>query len=263
MPFVSAAASTHGDGGPPSYRAEFAYIDESGDTGPAGTRTFTLSCVLVPVDDWFARFDQLVEMRRELRATYRLPMRQEVKANHLVGVRRIYRDLGLGDGQVRDIYQQHLQVAARIASGVCTIVVRKDLVKKSDLDIFDMAWRYLLERLRKRSEESGTPIMVIHDIGQDDEIRKLLGRFRRVTWSAAGKQVAAHLIVEDPVPRNSQHSYFIQLADLAAYAASARALPRSGRSVSICNEQMWQLLEPVQATKVSQRGDGLYVFPTK
>ena len=58
------------------------------------------------------------------------------------------------------------------------LVVRKDLVKKSDLDIFDMAWRYLLERLRKRSEESGTPIMVIHDIGQDDEIRKLLRRFR-------------------------------------------------------------------------------------
>jgi hypothetical protein len=242
---------------------EFAYIDESGDTGPAGTRTFTLGCVLVPVDDWFVRFDQLVEMRRALRDTYHLPMRQETKANHLVGVKRIYRDLGLGDGQVRDIYQRHMHVAARIASGVFAIVVRKDRVKKPELDIFDMAWRYLLERLRKRSEESGTPIMVIHDIGQDDTIRKLVRRFRRITWSASGKQVAAHLIVEDPVPRNSQHSYFIQLADLAAYAASAKALPRSGRTASICNEQMWKLLEPVHVTKVSGRGDGLYVFPAK
>lgn len=42
--------------------------------------------------------DRLAEIRRVVRDTYRLPMRQEVKANHFVGVRRIYRDLGLGYG---------------------------------------------------------------------------------------------------------------------------------------------------------------------
>jgi len=241
---------------------EFAYVDESGDTGAAGTRTFTLGCVLVPVDDWFARFDQLVTMRREIRDAYLLPMRQEAKANRMVGVKKIYRELGLGDGQVRDIYQRHMRAAAQIASGVFAIVIRKDLLAKPDLDVFDISWRYLLERLRKRTEESGTPIMVIHDIGQDDAIRKLLRRFRRLTWTAAGARVSAPLIIEDPVPRDSQHSYFIQLADLAAYAASARALPRTGRTTTICNDEMWQLLKPVHVTRVSQRGDGLYVFPT-
>jgi hypothetical protein len=242
---------------------EFAYVDESGDTGARGTRTFTLACVLLPVDDWFERFDRLVAMRRDIRDVYRLPLRQEAKANHLVGVKKTYRGLGLGDGQVRDIYQRHLRVATQIASGVFAVVIRKDLLRKPDIDIFDTAWRYLLERLRKRSEETGTPIMVIHDIGQDDAIRKLIRRFRRITWSAAGKHVAARLIVEDPVPRDSQHSYFIQLADLAAYAACAKALPRAGHTAVICNEQMWQLLDPVHVQKVSRRGDGLYVFPQK
>lgn len=242
---------------------EFAYIDESGDTGAAGTRTFTLGCVLVPVDDWAERFDQLIAMRRDIRDTYHLPMRQEAKANHLVGVKKIYRELGLGDGQVRDIYQRHMRAANRVASGVFAIVIRKDLLVRPDVEVFDTSWRYLLERLRNRSEDTGTPIMVIHDIGQDDAIRKLVRRFRRVSWSAAGKPVSAPLIVEDPVPRNSQHSYFIQLADLAAYAASAKALPRSGRTAAICDEQMWQLLKSVHVTKVSQRGDGLYVFPPK
>lgn len=65
------------------------------------------------------------------------------------------------------------------------------------------------------------------------------------------------------MPRDSQHSYFIQLADLTAYAASAKALPRSGRTASICNEEMWELLGPVHVRKVSQRSDGLYIFPTK
>lgn len=79
----------------PGHRMEFACVDESGDTGTTGTRTFTLGCVLVPVDGWFGRLDRLVAMRREFRDVYRLPLRQEAKANHLVGVKKIYRDLGL------------------------------------------------------------------------------------------------------------------------------------------------------------------------
>lgn len=242
---------------------EFAYIDESGDTGIAGTRTFTLGCVLVPADDWASRFHQLVSMRREIRDTYRVPMRQEVKANHLVGVKKVYRDLGLGDGQVRDIYRRHLRAAATIGSGVFAVVVRKDQVETSDLDVLGTSWRQLLDRLRKRSEVTGAPILVIHDIGQDDAIRKLVRRFRRANWSTGADREFANLIVEDPVPRDSQHSYFIQLADLAAYAASARALPRAGRTAAICDETMWQLLESVYARHGSQRHDGLCVLPPK
>ena len=246
-----------------SHRMEFAYVDESGDTGAAGSRTFTLGCVLVPVDNWFERLQQLVEMRRAIRDVYGVPMRQEIKANHLVGVKKLYRDLGLGDGQVRDIYQRQLRIATQMTSGAFAVVIRKDLMNEQDLDVFDTAWRYLLERLGNRSDDSGTPIMVLHDIGQDDAIRKLIRRFRRVTWPAPGGQTSTRLIVEDPVPRDSQHSYFIQLADLTAYAASVKALPRSGRTASICNDEMWQLLEPVHVSTGSRRTNGLYVFPTK
>lgn len=239
---------------------EFAYIDESGDTGITGTRTFTLGCVLVPADDWGTRLDQLVSMRRDIRDTYGLPMRQEVKANHLVGVKKAYLDLGLGDGQVRDIYQRHLRATTQIASGVFAVVARKDLMEAPNPDVFDTSWRHLLDRLRKRSETTGAPILVIHDIGQDDAIRKLIRRFRRPT---AYSRMPASLIVEDPVPRDSRHSYFIQLADLAAYAASSTALPRAGRTAAICDETMWQMLKSVHVSEVSQRLDGLYVFPSK
>lgn len=243
--------------------AEFAYIDESGDVGmAAGSKTFTLTCVLIPLDDWNDRLEYMIQMRRDTRDKYGVPMRQEAKANHIVGVKKIYRDLKLGDGQMRDIYQRHMRAIERLSSGVFSIVIQKDEIKKRDTDVLDMAWRYLLERLRKRSESTGSPIMIVHDQGQDAQIRKLIRRFRRITWTASGMKVSAPLLVEDPTPRDSQQSYFIQLADMAAYAASVKVLPRKGRTNSVCNELMWDTLGDVRIAAVSpQRGDGLYVFP--
>lgn len=244
-------------------RAEFAYIDESGDVGMEnGSRTFTLSCVLVPLDDWYERLDYLVNMRRSIRDTYHVPMQQEAKANHIVGIKKLYRDLNLGDGQMRDIYQRHMRAIERVSSGAFAIVIQKDKLKKRDADVLHMAWDYLLERLRKRSESTGAPIVVVHDIGQDDAIRKHVRRFRRVTWTAAKQKVSARLIVEDPMPRDSQQTYFIQLADLAAYAASTKAVPRNGNGAKICNHLMWDTLGAARLKEVSPaRGDGLYVFP--
>lgn len=245
-------------------RAEFAYIDESGDVGmEGGSKTFTLSCVLVPLDDWDTRLDYMIQMRRDTKARYRVPMRQEAKANHIVGVKKLYRDLGLGDGQMRDVYQRHMRAINRVSSGTFAVVIQKDKLNKRDVDVFDMAWRYMLERLRKRSEATGSPILLVHDNGQDAEIRKLVRRFRKITWSAKGERVNAPLLVEDPTPRDSQQSYFIQLADLAAYAASTKAVPRTGRTTKICNEHMWDLLDDVRIKAVSnKRDDGIYVFPS-
>ncbi|MGW4095018.1 hypothetical protein [Nocardia sp. NPDC004750] len=80
--------------------AEFAYIDEMGDTGAVdggGSQTYTLGCVLIPMHTWTDALDYLVNLRRNLGDAYGLPMSQEVKANHLVGIKKTYSDLGLGE----------------------------------------------------------------------------------------------------------------------------------------------------------------------
>jgi len=46
-------------------------------------------------------------------------------------------------------------------------------------------------------------------------------------------------LIDDPVPRNSQQSYFLQLADFNAYAAFRRLYPPPKRRVQICPEGMW------------------------
>lgn len=239
---------------------EFAYIDESGDIGVGGSTTYTLGCLLIPMAEWTDALDHMVTLRRELKKTYRVLQSQEVKANHLVGVKKVYSDLGLGDGQVRDIYRRHMDSVSQISSGTCAVVIHKSKINKSDIDVFGTAWEYMFTRLRKRSESSGNPIMVVHDDGERVAVRKALRKFRRNNWQGS-RYGEARLLIEDSVARDSQQSYFIQLADLVAYAASRNAVPANGKTTKVCDTSMWERLGDVRIPEVSGRRDGIYKWP--
>ena len=53
----------------------------------------------------------------------------------------------------------------------------------------------------------------------------------------AENEEAAMPLVDDPVPRQSHHSYFTQMADLVAYAGYRRAFPP--RRSCVCTDATW------------------------
>ncbi len=194
---------------------EFAYVDESGETGALGSQTYTLGCLLVPADEWTTRLDLMIAHRRTIRDQYRVRFRDELKANYLLRGRGPLSGLGLGDGQRRDIYQRNLRLMTLVSSGAFAVVIQKGKIS-SGRDPAEVAWEYLFQRLRIRSDTTGVPVMVVHDEGDADRVRKLHRAFRRHSWAPGSRPVQAKLFVEDPVPRRSDQSFFIQCADLAA-----------------------------------------------
>ncbi len=245
---------------------EFAYVDETGDKGdpavsPGATRTYTLGCVLVPGGDWTDRLDWLTGVRREIRDTYGILLRHELKANVLLRGRGDLRHLGLGDGQRRDVFRRSLGALSVVASGVFAIVIDKE-ARPMDYRPEDRAWTYLLQRLRIRSEQSGKPIILVHDAGDDATVRAIHRRFRRHSFAPGGSRVSAPLLVEDPVPRDSASSYFVQAADLVAYAGFRRFQSPGPKSGSVCDETMWDELRPVWRPEVTNaRRDAIVVWP--
>jgi hypothetical protein len=238
----------------------FAYVDESGNTGipPAGSRTYTLGCVLLEAASWPAAFDDMIDYRRFLRARFGIPVRAELKANHLLQNGGAFRQLALSESARRAVYRQSMRLIPKLGLQAFAVVIDKT---QRTTDHRDLAWEYMLQRLERFSTKGGTPLMIVHDEGEAGLVRKHVRRARRagMAGSMFGTgilKVPARFFVDDPVPRDSSQSYFVQLADLVAYAAFRKYFPPPSRPVNIVDDRTWDQLGPAVLAKVNAYSGG-------
>lgn len=237
----------------------FAYVDESGDFGAAGSVTYTLGCVLVEDRVWPGALDELIEFRRLCRQRLSLPVRAEVKANHLIRNAGAFRALRLNEKARRRLYRDHLRLHAQLGLWTFAILVHK---QRTSTDPRVLAWDYLLQRLERFSTKGQTQIAVVHDEGDHGLIRKLHRRARRAgvagsMFGTGALRRPAVLFVEDPVPRRSSDSYFIQLADLTAYAAYRRIYPPPAAvRTAVVPQTMWDTLGSAVLRQVNMYSGG-------
>ena len=246
-----------------------AYADESGDSGYAKSPSdlFVLSILLVHEQDWLRTLDRLVVMRRYLRDTYGLPPLAEIKSNHLIQRKGVIKQLGLDPMQRAEIYQLAMRFQRK--EGVFTIfsvAIDKTKIKRRTRDPREFAWSFAIERLDNFASHKGEFITLFPDAGHGYFIRKMVRRMRRFhrVPSAFGPehlQASALRIVEDPSDRQSEESYFIQLADLNAYASYRKVQP-----FSKLGGEMWDELGDARLEEVNKLAGGptgIKVFPDK
>lgn len=240
-----------------------AYVDESGDRGIGGSRTYALGCVLVEDTAWPETFDQLIAFRRFLRASFGLPVRAELKANHLLRNAGAFRPLALSEPSRHAIYRQSMRLHAKLDLQTFAVVIDKARLAGSQpaRDPADVAWDYLLQRLERFTTRGNTHLLLLHDEGDSAHVRKLARKARRA--GTAGSMFGTgqlrrpfKRLVEDTVPRNSAQSYFLQLADLAAYAAYRRLHPPPPRPVHIVPQGMWNELGAARLAVVNKYSGG-------
>lgn len=239
-----------------------AYVDESGDSGrEGGSKTYSLGCVVVEDRMWPDAFDQFLSFRSFLRHRFGILRREEIKANYLLRGSGDLKRYGFGDGIRHDLYRMHMRLANKLGLQVFAVVINKEKIY-SWRDPRDIAWEYALQRFERMSTKSGEPILIMHDEGDSQSIRKLVRRARRANmassaaWMAPGVfKLPAHLLIDDPVPRDSSQSYFVQLADLCAFAAFRTVYPPPRRA-AVCPSTMWDELGDARFRQANQLAGG-------
>jgi hypothetical protein len=128
-----------------------------------------------------------------------------------------------------------------------SVVVHKTM-QSSPSEVFVEAWKAMLQRLESTSRNTGgCPVVLMHDEGNNDEIRKLArwSRRRMTAGSMMGtatRSVHFQSLIDDPIPKASHESYFLQLADLVAYSAFRKIHAPSVAIASVVQQDMWNNL---------------------
>lgn len=237
-----------------------AYIDESGDTGnPAlggSSACFSLGCVLIEADKWPQALDDYIAFRGRMRSATGVRLRDEIKANYLIRGSGPLTPHQLTLGQRRFVFRSHLQELSNLNARAFSVVVDKASAGVSGTACFELAWHTLLQRLERTSTKENKSVMLFHDEGENDSVRRLMRRARRhlVAGSAFGGpplRFSARRFIDDPVPRQSNHSFFIQMADLVAYAGWRSYMAPSTRVAKVAPASLWGQIGSATHTAVN------------
>jgi hypothetical protein len=235
-----------------------AYVDESGDSGLTGSLTYSLACVLIHGQEWPDAFDNMLLYRRFLRDRFGVPVRAEIKANHLLRNGGAFRNLGLSEQARYAIYRGHLRLQQKLAFQCFAVVIRKQRLQQRNpgSDPREFAWRFLLQRLERFTTRGTTEVVIVHDEGESAFVRRATRKARRYStvgahFTTGSLNRPARRLLEDPVSKKSHESYFLQLADLDAYAAFRCCVPPPQRAVQIVPTGMWNELGDARFTAVS------------
>ena len=206
------------------------YVDESGDIGLVNspTRYFALSGFVVHELRWNQTLNAIGAFRQTLRTAYGLKLREEIHAGHFIHkpkkAARIpkHRRLRL----LRDV----LDFEANLPDVSILNVMVDKANKPPRYDVFEKAWMVLIQRFENTISQKNflgpqNPQdygLMIVDRTDEKKLRNLYRKMRRYNPvpSVGGvgyRQIPITAVVEDPVHRDSLHSYFVQLADVNAY----------------------------------------------
>ena len=207
----------------------FCYVDESGDSGKVKSPTswFVLAAVLVNDKRWREARTHVGNFRRSLRDKFGVKFDAEFRASDIVKNRGDFDNSGMSFPTRKALYEAAMRFQRKCGMvRVFAVAVRKD--KVGERNVRDIAWEMAIVRASRFGNEAGENVHFIPDQGEINFITKKIAQMReRETPN----------IVEDPSERNSRASWFVQFADLNAYAAARKVHP--GRNI---DGKLWDAL---------------------
>ncbi len=210
------------------------YVDESGDCGieNSPSKCFVLSGFVIHELKWYEMLDGLVSFRKSLSDNYGFKMKEEFHSARMINkpgnrLSEIPRNDRLS------MLRNYSDFINTCDITIFNIVVKKD-GKSADLDVFTIAWDRLLNRFQTTMKNHNIPgqstdrderSIVICDHTDDKKLRALTRKMRKYNpiphdtsmYAGGYRNIPLDMIIEDAWTKNSEHSYFIQTADVMAY----------------------------------------------
>jgi len=227
------------------------YIDDSKEA-----RGCVFSALGIPVQQWTPTLEEVRDFRRRLRREYGIYIHKELHAWKFVSGRGRISDRYVSKETRCEIFRTALEFVASLPGARLFNAV---FPRKQD----ERAFEWLVNRVNRTLHAWESYALLICDEGKEVIYTR---RFRRMraynpipsrfgVWLDTGeltRNIPIDRIVEDPVFKPSDQSYFLQLADFAAYALLRREFTLESKSRLGLN-RAFEVLEPILVKEASRK----------
>jgi len=244
------------------------YYDEAGDDGypKYSSPLFVLTCIYFHYQNWQPIFDWLRETRKYLRETYGFPINLELHTKDFLFNKNPYKKFNFSNIQRLAIVDTYCKFISTLEMKVINVVINKTKITNPTYDVLDRCFTYSIQRIENdlNSLDPASKFMIITDPGRLGKMRSTARRIRKINYipSKFGPVTYRREIqklIEDPIQKESDQSYFIQTADLISYIVYRHKCEELGVA-NIPN----RLAAMVNKDKIIEWMDSLYpIFNTK
>lgn len=208
------------------------YIDESYDQD-----IFVYSAINIPIENWLDIFKQIKKFRKHLKVKYSIKLYKELHATDFVNGRGNISIKYVPKALRRQIFKDTLKFISNLKN-----ISIFNAVATHNNDKPQIALERLINRINRTMEHKNRYAILIIDRGKEREITKLIRKIsvhnpipsQYGLWhetQQSSKNIPIDKIIEDPFFKDSERSYFIQLADFCAYSLLCRENPKYNRTL--------------------------------
>lgn len=200
------------------------YFDETGDDGwpKYSSKLFVLTNVYMSSTQWKKNYKDWDQFRSVLKEKYGWPKNREIHFQKFLTDKDPYHGLYTHSTR-REISFEIIKCIAKLKIRIINTVIDKTRISKNDYDVLERAFAYNVQRLEThvRSLKNHEHFLIITDEGRLGKMRKVTRKMNRFNFipSRYGGSYRDDLktMIEDPLPKNSAESHFIQIADVVSF----------------------------------------------
>lgn len=211
-----------------------AYYDESGDDGfpEYSAPLFVLTAVYMHYLSWKENYQIIHDFRRKLKQDFGFPVKLEMHTKYFLLDKDPYRQFNFAQEDKKQIISLFAKLIASLDLKIINIVIVKPRIKLPTYDVLDTALKYSVQRIENDINPQANPnerFLIITDPGRVGKMMATTRRVQKINYipskydsSTYRKEIKS--MIEDPLPKESRESYFIQMADLISYLVTQYTL---------------------------------------
>ncbi|MBP8016526.1 DUF3800 domain-containing protein [Candidatus Gracilibacteria bacterium] len=202
------------------------YFDETGDDGfpERSSDLFVLTSVYTHYQNWKENFLKIKEFRTQLKKDYNFPVKLEFHTKNFLTDKNPYRELNLSYEQRKEIIFLFFNLVSILDINIINVVIDKNNITTKDYDVLENALKYNIQRIENDLKQKGSDnkFLIITDEGRLSKMVRVAREIQKINfipskYNPAGYRCEIEKMIEDPLPKKSDESYFIQISDMISY----------------------------------------------